>query len=234
MCIRDRYYTEDGKFVAANGQVQAGGSLANGIQYLLSLENSGLKLPENLKQRLLKGINTQALSLSQKQTLAKQLGYSSWNQVQNQVNTALSDTDSWSNVVTDVKEVTEGVKEDVQPSILTEGDVVGDTGVVTTPEGDIYTPTDDGQGYTFEPREKTTDEIEKDLAKEILFGLDEPDYGRGRGGTKEKQQQMKQQDTRKDTSPGSGSRPSGHPGRETKKETKYERPGTSGAPGHHW
>ena len=186
------YYTEDGKFVAANGQVQAGGSLANGIQYLLSLEKSGLKLPEKLKQRLIKGINTQALSNSQKLALANSLGYTgsnAWVDLQRKVNTALSDTDSWSmaDVVTDVAEVTEGVKEDVQPSILTEDDVVSDTGVVTTPEGDTYTPTDDGQGYTFEP---SPDQTSASPAQTTEGGVS---YGKGRGGTEEKQKEMQEQ-----------------------------------------
>ena len=45
-------YNKDGKFVSANGQVAAGGSLSSGIQYILSLENSGLILPKNLKNSL--------------------------------------------------------------------------------------------------------------------------------------------------------------------------------------
>ena len=101
------YYDEDGKFVDANGQVHGSGSLINGIQYLLSLKNSGLKLPENLKKRLLKSLGTQVmnkLSLQEREQIAKQYGYNSWNLVQSDINTAINDTDSWSatDVVTDV------------------------------------------------------------------------------------------------------------------------------------
>ena len=69
------YYREDGKFVSANGQVSATGSISSGIQYILSLENSGLILPENLKKRLLKGINTQAMDWQQENALAEKFGY---------------------------------------------------------------------------------------------------------------------------------------------------------------
>jgi len=168
------------------------------------------------------------LSLQEREQIAKKYGYNSWNLAQSDIITAINDTDSWSNVVTDVKEVTEGVKEDVQPSILTEGDVVGDTGVVTTPEGDTYTPTDDGQGYTFTP---SPDQTSASPAQTTEGGVS---YGRGRGGTKEKQQEMKKQATVqpsgiKEDKPGGGEFSYSPP-----KKDKYERPGTSGAPGHHW
>ena len=110
------YYTEDGKFVNANGQVQAGGSLSNGIQYLLGLKNSGIKLPENLKKRLLKSLNTQVInrtfSLQQREQMAKQFGYASWGQAQNDINKAMGDTDSWS-----MADVTEDVVDDVIESV---------------------------------------------------------------------------------------------------------------------
>ena len=106
------YYNEDGKFVNEYGQVSASGSLSSGLSYLFNLEKSGLKLPENLKQRLIKDINTKALSYQQQINLAKQLGYNTWQEVVNKANNAISNSDAWS-----MADVTEDVVDDVIESV---------------------------------------------------------------------------------------------------------------------
>ena len=216
------YYTEDGKFVAANGQVQAGGSLSNGIQYLLSLEKSGLKLPENLKARLIKGINTQALSNSQKLALANSLGYTgrnAWVELKRKVDSALSDTDSWS-MADVVTEVTKDVKDvtSVDDGGITTLDLGGTAGteiIETTPGGGEFggAPTEpSGPDEIFEHPEPT----EPSGPDEVFEHPSKP-Y-KPTPGTEIAEDK-----------PGGGEFSYSPP-----KKDKYERPGTSGAPGHHW
>ena len=66
-----------------------------GMQYLINLKNSGVKLPDNLQQRLLKGINSRALTFKQKQEYATRLGYNSWNDAYKDLSKAVSSDDWW-------------------------------------------------------------------------------------------------------------------------------------------
>jgi len=79
--------------------------------------------------------------------------------------------------------------------IITEGDKISDDGrgIITDSSGDTYTPTSDGQGYTF----KSDDFLRKnkEVPQPISKGSTQT-YGAGRGGTASQQQEMKKQDTR--------------------------------------
>ncbi len=87
------YYDSEGRYINADGS--GGGSLMQGMQYLINLKNSGVKLPDNLQQRLLKGINSQALTFKQKQEYATRLGYNSWNDAYKDLSKAVSSDDWW-------------------------------------------------------------------------------------------------------------------------------------------
>tara|TARA_R100001377_G_scaffold16833_1_gene8465 strand:- start:509 stop:1717 length:1209 start_codon:yes stop_codon:yes gene_type:complete len=76
--------------------------------------------------------------------------------------------------------------------IITEGDKISDDGrgIITDSSGDTYTPTSDGQGYTFK-----SDDPKPSVQQPISKGSTQT-YGAGRGGTASQQQEMKKQDTR--------------------------------------
>ena len=118
------YYDSKGNYTGGDGS--KGSSLLKGMQYLINLKNSGIKLPDNLKQRLFKGINSKALTSAQKTTYASQLGYSSWNDAKKDLDTAVSNDNWWKkdevevvkpevkkDDVTAVKDVGQEVKQDV-------------------------------------------------------------------------------------------------------------------------
>ena len=88
------YYNSEGRYINADGSA-GGANLLQGMQYLINLKNSGIKLPENLKKRLFKGINSKALTSEIKSNLANQLGYSSWNDAKKELDTAVSDDNWW-------------------------------------------------------------------------------------------------------------------------------------------
>tara|TARA_R100000008_G_scaffold76517_1_gene56395 strand:- start:287 stop:1825 length:1539 start_codon:yes stop_codon:yes gene_type:complete len=116
------YYNSEGKYINADGS--SGGGLVKGIQYLFNLEKSGLKLPDNLKKRLIKGINTKALSYEQRQNYAELLGYNSWQEVVKKANNAIQNSDTWT---------MGGVVEDVQQGITTtKDDNVNEDGIIDT------------------------------------------------------------------------------------------------------
>ena len=87
------YYDSKGNYIGGDGS--RGSSLLKGMQYLINLKNSGIKLPDNLKKRLFKGINSKALTPAQKANYASQLGYNSWNDVKKDLDTAVSDDKWW-------------------------------------------------------------------------------------------------------------------------------------------
>jgi len=87
------YYNSEGRYINADGS--GGANLLKGMQYLINLQNSGIELPDNLKKRLFKGINSKALTPAQKATYANQLGYSSWNDVKKELDTAVSNDNWW-------------------------------------------------------------------------------------------------------------------------------------------
>ena len=124
------YYNSEGRYINADGS--SGGNLVKGIQYLFNLEKSGLKLPDNLKKRLIKGINTKALSYEQRQNYAELLGYNNWNDVVKEANNAIQNSDTWTmaDVTTDVKK--DDIKEDKTPFISPPS---------TTDEADVEHPT---------------------------------------------------------------------------------------------
>ena len=92
------YYDSKGNYTGADGS--KGSNLLKGMQYLINLQNSGIELPDNLKKRLFKGINSAALSNAQKIQYANQLGYignnlNAWNEAKKDLDTAISDDDWW-------------------------------------------------------------------------------------------------------------------------------------------
>ena len=199
------YYNDDGKFTAADGSVAKGGSLAAGIRYLFELQNSGLKMPTSLRNRLIKGLKTLAVSTDEKNKLAIDAGFKS---IDDAINT-LNNVDSWSmaDVVTEVKEVVPIVSEQDF-----EADDAGGIGDWTAPE-----PSGPDEVFDDKP----------DWADAPGTGVTEPE----------------------ETDGGEGFQPGGPPGQpstglhygygegsstSTPKKDKYERPGTEGAPGHHW
>ena len=129
------YYNSEGKYINADGS--SGGGLVKGIQYLFNLEKSGLKLPENLKKRLIKGINTKALSYEQRQNYAGLLGYNSWQEVVKQANNAIQNSDTWT-----MADVTTDVKKDVKEDGSTSSPPTGEQFYEQT-----YGPVDDEQGF---------------------------------------------------------------------------------------
>ena len=129
------YYNSEGKYINADGS--SGGGLVKGIQYLFNLEKSGLKLPENLKKRLIKGINTKALSYEQRQNYAGLLGYNSWQEVVKQANNAIQNSDTWT-----MADVTTDVKKDVKEDGSTSSPPTGEQFYEQT-----YGPVDDVQGF---------------------------------------------------------------------------------------
>jgi len=142
------YYDSNGNYTGADGS--KGSNILKGMQYLINLKNSGIKLPDNLKKRLFKGINSKALTPAQKATYASQLGYTSWNDVKKDLDTAVSNDDWWKKDDTNIIPIDDG------KPITTQGDTVSDDGTITDPSGDTYTPTGDGQGYTFESGSDTS------------------------------------------------------------------------------
>jgi len=142
------YYDSNGNYTGADGS--KGSNLLKGMQYLINLKNSGIELPDNLKKRLFKGINSKALTPAQKATYASQLGYTSWNDVKKDLDTAVSNDDWWKKDDTNIIPIDDG------KPITTQGDTVSDDGTITDPSGDTYTPTGDGQGYTFESGSDTS------------------------------------------------------------------------------
>ena len=147
------YYDSNGNYTSADGS--KGSNLLKGMQYLINLQNSGIKLPDNLKERLFKGINSAALSDAQKIQYANQLGYTgnnlnAWNKLKADLDTAVSDDKWWQKDDTNIIPIDDG------KPITTQGDTVSDDGTITDPSGDTYTPTGDGQGYTFESGSDTS------------------------------------------------------------------------------
>ena len=162
------YYNSDGKFISGTtGQVTAG-SLIQGMQYLINLKNSGIQLSPNLQKRLLKGINSKALSDKQKQEYASILGYDKWNDAYKDLSKAVSSDDWWKkddDAIIPLKDTT-------PTPIGTEGDIVSDDGTITDPSGDTYTPTGDG-GYTY-----TSSSPKPPVEQTTQSGVK---YGAGRG-----------------------------------------------------
>jgi len=142
------YYDSKGNYTSADGS--KGSNLLKGMQYLINLKNSGIKLPDNLKKRLFKGINSAALTDDQKATYASQLGYSSWDDAKKDLDDAVSNDNWWKKDDTNIIPIDDG------KPITTQGDTVSDDGTITDPSGDTYTPTGDGQGYTFESGSETS------------------------------------------------------------------------------
>ena len=87
------YYDSNGNYTGADGS--KGSNLLKGMQYLINLQNSGIELPDNLKKRLFKGINSAALTNDQKTAYANQLGFESWNKAEKKLNEAISNDDWW-------------------------------------------------------------------------------------------------------------------------------------------
>ena len=119
------YYNENGKFVNEYGQVSATGSLSSGIKYLFELQKSGLKMPTSLRNRLIKGLQTAALSPGEKNKLAIDAGFNNLNDAVN----AMNNIDSWSmaDVTTDVTtDVTDG-----GTTVGTDVTTVDDSGITT-------------------------------------------------------------------------------------------------------
>lgn len=194
------YYREDGKFVDKYGQVSASGSLSNALK-LLKQANLVGGLPSNLKARLLKGITTKALSDEERNKLAQDAGFKNIEDAiteLNKVKTKITEQQKRDEpkqepekTVTDPSKIGDNVTTSVG-GIITEGDKISDDGrgIITDSSGDTYTPTSDGQGYTFK-----SDDPKPSVQQPISKGSTQT-YGAGRGGTASQQQEMKKQDTR--------------------------------------
>jgi len=202
------YYDSNGNYTSADGS--KGSNLLKGMQYLINLQNSGIKLPDNLKERLFKGINSAALSDAQKIQYANQLGYTgnnlnAWNKLKTDLDTAVSDDKWWQKDDTNIIPIDDG------KPITTQGDTVSDDGTITDPSGDTYTPTGDGQGYTFESGSDTDTTIDTTGGQGSGYVYDPTDsgssttYGTGRGGT------SSTQDSSGSDSSGSGSTTDNNP-----------------------
>jgi hypothetical protein len=139
------YYDSNGNYTGADGS--KGSNLLKGMQYLINLQNSGIELPDNLKKRLFKGINSKALTPAQKATYASQLGYTSWNDVKKDLDTAVSNDDWW-------KKDDDGIIDIDDASSATDVNIdnISEDGTTYTPPGeefydDTYSPVDEEQGF---------------------------------------------------------------------------------------
>ena len=136
------YYDSKGNYTGGDGS--KGSSLIKGMQYLINLKNSGIKLPDNLKKRLFKGINSKALTPAQKATYASQLGYNSWNDVKKDLDTAVSDDKWWQKDDDAIIPIDDG------SDIADDGTPSGDTSY-TPPSEEFYEqtygPVDEEQGF---------------------------------------------------------------------------------------
>jgi hypothetical protein len=175
------YYNSDGKFISGTTGQVTGGSLIQGMQYLINLQNSGIQLSPKLQKRLLKGINSKALSFKQKQDYANILGYDTWDNAYKDLSKAVSDDNWWKKD----DDAIIPLKDTAPTPISTEGDIVSDDGTITDPSGDTYTPTGDGQGYTFESGSDTsyTPGGQGSGTTYNPSGSGGTSYGTGRGGT---------------------------------------------------
>ena len=120
------YYREDGKYVDENGTVSARGSLGSALKLLKNANDIG-GLPSKLKARLLRGINTKALSVAERNALAVAAGFANIQEAQN--------------ALTNVQTKIEEQQERDEPDTVTDVSKVGED-VVTSVDGD----TSDGGG----------------------------------------------------------------------------------------
>ena len=139
------YYNSEGRYINADGS--GGANLLQGMQYLINLKNSGIKLPDNLKKRLFKGINSKALTPEMKSNLANQLGYTSWNNAKKDLDIAVSNDDWW-------KKDDEGIIKIDDASSATDVNIdnINENGTTYTPPGeefydDTYSFVDEEQGF---------------------------------------------------------------------------------------